>query len=154
MWVTWNVKFYFNPGCEGVVVLSSFHHNYELVVNSTKLRARERNGRKIKAKNPESKERISFQIVKFEGDCCWHVRNQYRGGQKRTSTRVGVHIPGWNIKAVELCKHDQLWVYEQGDFQNFVLQNSFSSLMRFQPQWIRLLNDHSKPFPHVLFLQN
>ena len=77
------------------------------MVNSTKLRARELKGRMIKAKNPETKERIFFQIAKFEDECCWHVRNQYRGGQKFTSTRVGVHIPGWNIKAVKLCKHDQ-----------------------------------------------
>ena len=126
-----DVKFYLNPGCKGVVVLSSSYHPYELVVNSTKLRARELKGRMIKAKNPETKERIFFQIVKFEGECCWHVRNQYRGGKKFTSTRVGVHIPGWNIKAVRLCKHDQKWAYEQGDSQNFVVQNSSSSFIGF-----------------------
>ena len=91
-----------NLGCNGAVTLSGLDHDYKNIINSASLKTRRRKRRSIKIKNRDTKKLLSFQIVTFEGNCCWKVWNKYTGGQPSEMKTLGTHQPGWLIRAVEL----------------------------------------------------
>ena len=65
-----------------------------------------RQKRSIKVKNPENpKEFLKFGLVKFEGSCCWKVRDSYKRGRDYGMAIPSIYEPGWPIKSVQLLEN-------------------------------------------------
>merc|ERR1719412_3147948 len=77
--------------CVGKVVLSSSEHSYTIAIYSNNLRSRKRTKRKIKAR--KNGYLLPFEAVKFTGNCCWKVRDKFRGGQSFVMPGVGTYVP-------------------------------------------------------------
>ena len=90
--------------CNGSLELTSIHHNYMKIIRAEKLRQRRRQVQYIRARNPETKSRLQFEIVKVTGNCDWTVHENMRGGRMKRITQAGTTVPGWPIKRVKLLE--------------------------------------------------
>ena len=90
--------------CNGAVELTSSIHKYMKIVRSEKLRKHDRTVKLIKERHPQTKSRLSFEIVKLIGDCAWTVHENRRGGRKKRMAEAGTVLPGWPIKLVKLLE--------------------------------------------------
>ena len=90
--------------CDGTVELTSSTHNYMKIVRADKLRQNDRTVKLIRARHPETKSRLSFEIVKITGDCAWTVHEYRRGGRKKRMATAATDTPGWPIKRVKLLE--------------------------------------------------
>ena len=95
--------------CNGTVELTSANHNYKKIVHAGRLRKHynydyNRTVKLIRARHPQTRSRLLFEIVKITGDCAWTVHENYRGGRKKRMAEVGTVLPGWTIKRVKLLE--------------------------------------------------
>ena len=90
--------------CDGTVELTSSTHNYMKIVRADRLRQNGRTVKLIRARHPQTRSRLLFEIVKITGDCAWTVHEKYRGGRKKRMAEAGTILPGWTIKRVKLLE--------------------------------------------------
>ena len=90
--------------CNGTVELTSSNHDYMKIVSSIKLRENDRTVKLIRARHPQTKSRLSFEIVKITGECAWSVHENMRGGRKKRMAEAKTVIPGWPVKRVKLLE--------------------------------------------------
>ena len=90
--------------CNGKVELTSSTHNYMKIIHADKLRDRDRTVKLIRARHPQTKYRLLFEIVTLTGDCAWTVHERRTGGRNKRMAEAGTVLPGWPIKRVKLLK--------------------------------------------------
>ena len=44
----------------------------------------------------------TFLYATVKGNCCWEVKDRFRGGQSEYLKTTQTHEPGWPIKSVRL----------------------------------------------------
>ena len=88
--------------CNGSVTLLSDKDESEIVVKSERLlRSIRRSGRKSVKKKIK---RRGMRFAKVAGDCCWEIRDQFRGGEEKDLWRPHTYHSPWSIRAVKLIK--------------------------------------------------
>jgi len=90
--------------CSGSLELTSTHHNFMKIVSAEKLRRHDRTVKLIRARNPETKSRLQFEIVTATGNCAWTVHENRRGGRKKRISPVDTIFTEWPIKRVKLLE--------------------------------------------------
>ena len=96
------ILFFFRIDCNGSVTLLSDKDESEIVIKSERLlRSIRRRGRKSVKKKIK---RRGMRFAKVAGDCCWEIRDQFRGGEEKELWRPHTYHSPWSIRAVKLIK--------------------------------------------------
>ena len=69
----------------------------------------DRNRRKIRKMDKETKQLYRIEKAKREGNCCWKIWNRYTGGESIILSRSETYEPGWRIASVEMLKNCNLY---------------------------------------------
>lgn len=85
-----------------MITLLSDKDDTEIEIKSEKLiRRMRRSGRKPVKKKIR---RRGMRFAKVTGDCCWEIREQFRGGEAKELWRPHTYHSPWSIRAVKLIK--------------------------------------------------
>ena len=90
--------------CSGTVELTSSAHNFMKILYADRWQKRKITMRFITARHPETRTRLSFEIVKITGDCAWTVHENKSGGRKKRMADPKTIVPGWSIRRVTLLE--------------------------------------------------
>ena len=85
-----------------MLTLSSSQHTFTITLDAEVLCKTGRKSKRITARNPDTRELLSFDIITLTGNCNWRVFENYRGGRYGNIIQKGVSMPGWNVKRVGL----------------------------------------------------